>query len=810
MESNTNTVLIVEDDRHLIELLTERVEGCGYQTKCMLSAKEALDWLQLHSPLMMILDYSLPDMNGKEFIAELNTTGIPVPPFIVSTGQGDERIAVDMMKLGARDYIIKDNQFLEMLPLIITKAGNEIKNEISLRQAQSALVELDKFNQQIIESAHEGVIAFDGQLKFKLWNPFMENLTGIPSSDVLKNYAGDVFPFLKEVGMIENYGKALQGESISEINFPFNIPATGKSGWVSETIGPIYNSIGEVTGVISTVRDITERKQTERYREMGTEILQILNEQIPFHDSIQRIISSFKAHSGIDAVGIRLKEGEDFPYFGQDGFSEDFIRKENSLLERDKHGIVCRDEQGNVRLECTCGLVLSAQTIPFNSLFTPAGSFWTNNSFPLLELTPELEPRYRPRNQCMHEGYASMALIPIRTKNNIIGLIHLDDRRHNCFSSAIIEQLESIAAHIGEALMRKQTEKTLFESEENLAEAQRIAKIGSWELDLVSNKLIWSKEMYDVFDICPETSNTETETLLKAIHQEDIDIFNNYMNNLPSDNKSISCEYRVIHKDKSIHYILAESRIKFDKAGNAIKRNGTAQDITERKIAEAERNSLEQMHLLAQYTEKAREDQRTAISRELHDDLGQCLTAIKIDLGLIKKMVSDVEAAARITSLSELVGDTIKTVQRLTSQLRPQMLDDLGLELTLDWYTKEFAIRNHIEINVEINSELELSHNASLNLFRIVQESLTNIARHAHATQVDINIKETNECINLRITDDGIGINEEKIKSRESFGIISMKERAALLGGKLTIRNKNNAGTEIMLILPINNKMDNK
>ncbi len=936
MEAKTNTILIIEDDEHLIELLAEKVEACGYQTICLQSAESALDWLHDHAPLLMVLDYSLPDMNGKEFIAELKETGNALPPFIVSTGQGDERIAVEMMKLGARDYIIKDNQFHDMFPLVITKVSNEVKNEILLKQTESALVELGQFNKQIIQSAHEGVIVYDHELKFELWNPYMEILTGIPEGDVLKNYAVDVFPFLKEVGLIPNVEKALLGEFVSEMEYQFDIPATGKSGWVSETIGPLINSVGEITGVIGTVRDITERKQTERYREMGTEILQILNEQIPLQDSIQRILASFKTHSGIDSVGIRLQEGDDFPYIGQQGFSEEFLRTENSLLERDANGFVCRDEFGNVRLECTCGLVLSAQSMPSNALFTPGGSFWTNDSFPLLELSPELDPRFHPRNQCMHHGYASMALVPIRTKNGIIGLIHFDDRRNNCFSLVIIEQLESIAAHIGEALMRKQaeealelsekkyrdtteqlplcifetnlqgnftfanktafetfgytninlknginilktiapefvelatknfqnvmngaisspheylclkkdgstfpvlvqtnpiienkktigirgfiiditdrkqSEKILLESKENLAEAQRIAKIGSWELDIISNKLIWSQEMYTVFDICPVTSITETESLLKAVHTEDVEIFNNFMNSSLLDTHAISCEYRVIHKDNSIHHIFAESRIKFDEAGNPVKRNGTAQDITERKIAEAERNSLEQMHMLAQYTEKAREDERTNISRELHDDLGQSLTAIKIDLGLIKKLVSDSEAVARITKLSGLVGETIKTVQRLTSQLRPQMLDDLGLELTLDWYTKEFAIRNHIEINLEIDSELELSHDASLNLFRIVQESLTNIARHAHSTQVDINISETKDTIYLRITDNGIGINEEKIKAKESFGIISMKERAALLGGILNIYNKNNAGTEIMLILPTNKKLDSK
>ena len=110
MDENTNTILIIEDDSGLIELLSEKMNDSGFPCVCVQSASEALQWLKLNCPLLMILDYSLPDMNGKEFITELKSIHHILPPFVVSTGQGDERIAVEMMKLGARDYIIKDRK----------------------------------------------------------------------------------------------------------------------------------------------------------------------------------------------------------------------------------------------------------------------------------------------------------------------------------------------------------------------------------------------------------------------------------------------------------------------------------------------------------------------------------------------------------------------------------------------------------------------------------------------------------------------------------------------------------------------------
>ena len=206
------------------------------------------------------------------------------------------------------------------------------------------------------------------------------------------------------------------------------------------------------------IRDITERKRTENYRDMRSAILQILNEPGEFRHLLQRVLTTVKACTGVEAAAIRLQDGEDFPYFVHDGFSNDFLRTENTLVERHTDGRACRDCNDKVRLQCACGLVISGRTHTSSPLLTRKGSFWTHDSFTLLDLPSDQDPRSHPRNQCMHHGYASVALVPIRTKDQIVGLLQLNDRRKEFFSLSAIEQLESITAHLGQALIRSQTE----------------------------------------------------------------------------------------------------------------------------------------------------------------------------------------------------------------------------------------------------------------------------------------------------------------------------------------------------------------
>jgi len=228
------------------------------------------------------------------------------------------------------------------------------------------------------------------------------------------------------------------------------------------------------------------------------------------------------------------------------------------------------------------------------------------------------------------------------------------------------------------------------------------------------------------------------------------------------------------------------------------------QDITDRKQADQElRHSLTQLHQLTQHIEEVRENERVVIARELHDDLGQALTAVKIDLGIIKQRISEPDLRLKVDQVSELVRNTIFTVQRLTSELRPQIIEDLGLEAAIEWYSNDFAQRNQLVVVCHLDPEFSsFSISTSLTIFRIIQESLTNVSRYAKASRVEIELIQSDDQVEMSISDDGIGITEGEIKSKKSFGIIGMKERTGSLGGTFEISKGNEKGTVVRISFP--------
>lgn len=349
----------------------------------------------------------------------------------------------------------------------------------------------------------------------------------------------------------------------------------------------------------------------------------------------------------------------------------------------------------------------------------------------------------------------------------------------------------------------KKSEEALRLSEANLAEAQQIAQIGSWEIDLRTGKILCSDQMFKIFDIEKEYFDGNLQSLLQSVHPEDINNFNDGISFELNQKRSFQIEYRVIHKNGSVRNVLGCGSVKNTEVGKYPRFMGTVQDITDRKLAEKERIALEQLQQLTEYTEKAKEEERKAIARELHDDLGQSLTAVKIDLGITRNLTKDKELNQKLLKISEIVSDTIKTVQKITSRLRPQLLDDLGIIATIEWFTDEFASRNNIKVVHLLDDDIILDNDSSLHLFRIVQESFTNIARHAKASLVSIELKKYEHYILLKIKDNGVGITDNQLSSSKSFGLIGMKERVAILNGRLKIISKANEGCRIEIIIPV-------
>jgi signal transduction histidine kinase len=230
-------------------------------------------------------------------------------------------------------------------------------------------------------------------------------------------------------------------------------------------------------------------------------------------------------------------------------------------------------------------------------------------------------------------------------------------------------------------------------------------------------------------------------------------------------------------------------------------------DITERKNSEEElKNSREKLRNLAAHLNSVREEERKVIAREIHDELAQALTALKMGLVWLDKKLpaANKSLTDKIKSMSNLIDMTIYTVRRISSELRPGLLDDLGLQAAIEWQAKEFEDRTGITCEVTFHSDTSnLDQERSTAIFRIFQETLTNVVRHAEATEVSASLEETPDTLIMKVKDNGVGITEEEILNSSSFGIIGMQERTLLLGGDIKIKGVREKGTTVTASIPI-------
>jgi two-component system, NarL family, sensor histidine kinase UhpB len=231
------------------------------------------------------------------------------------------------------------------------------------------------------------------------------------------------------------------------------------------------------------------------------------------------------------------------------------------------------------------------------------------------------------------------------------------------------------------------------------------------------------------------------------------------------------------------------------------------QDITKRKVAERElEESRHRLEELSAYLQQVREEERTRIARELHDELGQALTALKIDLNWLdeKLPVREQKIGDKLASMLDLLNRTVDSVRRISEDLRPGMLDDLGLAAAIEHHAAKFAEQTGIACDLSMNRDhFALDDQVSTTLFRVLQESLTNVARHAGANAVTVRLQELENEMLLIVKDNGRGLPEPSADKKKTYGLLGMHERVKLLGGSLDISSAPGKGTRIEASIPL-------
>jgi PAS domain S-box-containing protein len=318
--------------------------------------------------------------------------------------------------------------------------------------------------------------------------------------------------------------------------------------------------------------------------------------------------------------------------------------------------------------------------------------------------------------------------------------------------------------------------------------------------------------MQKLFGYPPEEVSSKVEWWVERLHPEDKDrVLAAIQEAGQHSGRAWSGCYRFRRKDGSYATVLDRGFILNDAADKPVRIVGGISDVTEQRHAEqALESSRRQLRALTARLQSVREKERARVSREIHDELGQVLTALKINLDWLERKlgVRDNDPSLnplldRVVESAEITDTAITSVQRIASALRPYSLDNLGLATALEHEAQRFQKRTSIVCQVKLpEGVLDLSPEAATTIFRIFQEALTNVARHAQATEVRAALRAEDQHVILVIEDNGRGIPPEALAHKKSLGLLGMRERAAVLGGEVAVAPLQPKGTGVTVRLP--------
>jgi PAS domain S-box-containing protein len=372
--------------------------------------------------------------------------------------------------------------------------------------------------------------------------------------------------------------------------------------------------------------------------------------------------------------------------------------------------------------------------------------------------------------------------------------------------SGRIYRIAGIATDITE---RKLAVEALRESEERFRQITENIREVFWLRSPDLRELIYVSPMYE--KVCGRSRESlRMEGPEVVVHPEDRPRVIETLEKLAG--REFEIEYRIITKEGAVRWIRDRGFPISDESGAVYRMGGVAEDITDRKEAgDRLKASSEQLRALSASLQSARESEAKRIAHQIHDELGGHLTGLRWELEALDKILQKPAGAEQVRAMRDklaamlgLTDGTINAVRRIASELRPSILDDLGLLEAIEWQTQQFEIRTGIQCRCDCALQtIPLGNQQSTAVFRIVQEALTNILRHAQATRVDVAMKKEDGAFVLTVTDNGRGITPAEMDRRESLGLLGMRERAHLIGGEVDIVGLTGTGTTLCVRVPL-------
>ncbi|HJV54032.1 MAG TPA: CHASE domain-containing protein [Noviherbaspirillum sp.] len=352
--------------------------------------------------------------------------------------------------------------------------------------------------------------------------------------------------------------------------------------------------------------------------------------------------------------------------------------------------------------------------------------------------------------------------------------------------------------------LAKEMTKDLRASEASLAEAQHMAHLGSWLLDITTQTMTWSAETFHIFGLERFSELPNYSDYLRRIHEEDRARVQAGLAKSLRSGEEFNTEHRIVRRDGTTRWVQTICRPSNN--DGLILLRGTIMDITERKqTMEALKRSRELLRELTAHQDRVKEDERRRIAREIHDELGQTLLALRIDVSMLEARTgkSHPHLNAKVRAALQYIDATVKTIRTIINNLRPAVLD-LGLSAAIEWQVNEFRRRSGISCELVLGEEeFAVDDTRATTLFRILQESLTNVIRHAKATHVLVELHRQDGQLVMKIADNGVGIYADARKNANSFGLVGVEERVHALNGKFLITSTPGHGTVLTIHIPL-------